>query len=210
MTNVHVHIRMRKCCRQTLKKLDDIRAAAKRADRAAPQAKASPGAGSTLLATLGSLPIPKATLAANQLHASRSDLVRVGSSGRSAWDHAVSAHRTVHSQAGETLEAAFWSAVGEPLEALDLTVSPDVYAKLTERINGKNKVSLGSADDAAGRHILERLHEAAGNKLDVKGKRVLLKVKTLNDGTTLHLGVGQWKTLGNETVTGITFDVLGW
>lgn len=193
MSDIHVHVHMRKCCRQTLKKLDEIRAAAKRAAGPSQPARASAGGASTLLSVLGSSPIPKATLTVSQLHAARSDLLQVDAGGKSAWDKAILGHSKFHEDARETAEAAFWRALAVPLEVIDLTVSPEAYKQMVDMFDGKNKISVGGEGDKAGLGLMKKFGDLTGHNISFKKAQVFFKVHSSSDGSSLHIGVGPMK-----------------
>jgi hypothetical protein len=207
MTDIHVHVRMRKCCQQALKKLDDIRAAAGRAGGAARQGRTSANDGSTLVAALASLPIPRATVAVNQLHATHSDLTRLDVSGKSAWENTISSHRHMHEQAQESTEAAFWNALAVPVEVIDLSGSPDLNKQIFDRTNGEKRFFVGGDGDKPGQNIIDQLKARSGNRLNLDDGRLLFKVVSPTDDTSIFFGAGKIKEPGGSTTRGVLLEV---
>jgi hypothetical protein len=207
MTDIHVHKQMRKCCREALKKLDDVRAAARRAAGATRQGRAAPGDGSTLVSVLGSLPIPGATIVVNQLQATHSELMLVEVSGKSVWDSTISAHRSVHTKAQETREAAFWNAIAVPVEVIDLSGSSGLNQMIFDRFNGKKKFSIGEEGDKPGQGLLNHFKEKAGDRFDLVDGALVFKVSSPTDGASVYLGVGKIKEPGGATGKGAVWEV---
>lgn len=209
MGDLWAHKHMRKCCKDTLAKLDQIRDAAA---RAAGQSAAPKGA-PTLAGLLGPKKIPEAQLAVHELASSKSPLLEIpasATSARASWTRTINEHAEAHADASEMREAAFWRGFGEPMEPAEVTLPDEAHKKLADRINGKKSAVFGGDDDKEGNELVEKAKAAYG-KLGVKpgNKNVMFKVKSTNDKKEFWLGGGVFKTPKFETeYIGVRFDVL--
>ncbi|MBK8256787.1 MAG: hypothetical protein IPK82_29460 [Polyangiaceae bacterium] len=187
MCDIHVHDRMKECCRATLQKLDKARSAGLRASGNALGSKSK----STLFEELGSLPIPRATHLVQQMHDTRSPLLQVSPPAREKWEAIVQTHVKKHQAAGESLEALFWSALGKPLEVIDLSLHPDLNKQLADRLNGKNAFSLPGDGGKKDEDLVAKVKGLVGNKLDYEDRQILFKIHGGDGKPAYWIGVGQ-------------------
>lgn len=122
MGDLWAHKHMRKCCKDTLAKLDQIRDASARAAGQAPAPKGAP----TLAGLLGPKKIPEAQLAVHELASSKSPLLQIpasATSARASWENAIKEHFNRHQDSGETREALFWSVLGGMVAQMSTSLS---------------------------------------------------------------------------------------
>ncbi len=201
MGDFHVHEKMKKCCAETLGKLDKVRASGHVASGHAPPSKAR-SKEKGLQHQLAPLTIPRATAAAQKLHDTRSPMLEVTGSAKDVWNKIVKEHRAVHEGAKETLEALFWQVLQEPLPVLDLSVHPDMVQAFDEMAGGKNSFAAFANGGEKDKKFLDKLKNATGGKVDFKDKHVWFKLGGSDNGT--WIGAGQLKTLDGVKAYGLS------